>query len=280
MEFLKVWSLTELINEAAKIKNKIYFLAGGTDFMVMFKDDMIPDDSTVIDISGVKELRFIKEEANKIIIGSLTTFSDILESKLIEKQASVLYQAVSTIGSPQIRNMGTIGGNIANASPAGDSIPALFIHNAKIVTNLNEYKITDFFTGVKSTVLKNGEFIKDIEIEKLPKGSKCFFFKSGQRKALSISKVSLALGIKLNRGRVDFIRISAGAVSKTVIRATKTEDFLFRSIITKDTIEKAKEILKNEISPITDFRSTENYRKEMSSYFLEKALLSFIGSHS
>lgn len=276
MEFLKIRTLPELMNEVPKIKNKIYFLAGGTDLMVLYKDEMINDDSVIIDINELNELKYIKLKDDQILIGALTTFTEILESNLLKRYSPVLISAVSTIGSPQIRNIATIGGNVANASPAGDSIPALFIHNTKIITTSGSYNISEFFKGVKSTILSNGELIKEFQLERLPAGTKVFFYKSGPRKALAISKASFAMAVKLKNKKISFIRIAAGAVAKTVVRTTKTENLLINKNITNEIIEEAKNLIKTEISPITDFRSTENYRREIISYYLEKSLKELI----
>jgi len=274
MEFLKITTLSQIINEIPKIKNKIYYLAGGTDLMVLLKDEMIPEDSVIVDISDLKELNYIKNYTNSIAIGPLTTFTQIIKSLTTRIYSPVLVEAAKTIGSVQIRNRATIGGNIANASPAGDSIPALFVQDAEVVTLSNKYKITEFFTDVKKTVLKNGELIKEIRIPKLKGKPRCFFFKSGPRQALSIAKASLAMIIKLKNKKIEDVRIAAGAVGKTVIRATNTENFLLKNRITESLINESKNLLKKEISPITDFRSTDEYRKEVTSYFLEKALRS------
>lgn len=275
MEFLKVTTLLQIINEIPKIKKRVYYLAGGTDLMVLLKDEMIPEESVIVDISDLKELCYIKNYSNSVAIGSLTTFTQIIKSFITRIYSPLLVEAARTIGSVQIRNRATIGGNIANASPAGDSIPALFVQDAEVITlSNNKYKITEFFTDVKKTVLKNGELIKEIRIPKLKSKPRCFFFKSGPRQALSIAKASLAMIVKLKNKKIEDVRIAAGAVGKTVIRATNTESFLLNNKITEALINESKIILKKETSPITDFRSTDEYRREVTSYFLEKALRS------
>jgi len=272
MEFIKIITLSQILQEIPKIKNKVYFLAGGTDLMIAVKDDMLDEDAVIADINGLAELKYIKNYTNYISIGTLTTFSEIIKSSIVKRYAPLLAMAAKLVGSVQIRNRGTIGGNIANASPAGDSIPALFAYDAEVVTLNGKYKITDFFTGVKQNRLKNGEFIKEIKIPKIKGKTKNFFYKSSPRQAVGISKASLAVVVRSSGKKISDIRIAAGAVGKTVIRATETEKYLIGKSIDKNILSEAQEILKNEISPITDFRSTENYRRRVTSYFLEKAL--------
>ncbi len=273
MEYLRLNNIKEL--DKIDKKKKIYFLSGGTDFMIMYKENMIEKDARIIDISNLN-LNYIKEDKNKIRIGAATLFSDIVENKIIDKYVKTLKLAASTIGSPQIRNRGTIGGNIGNASPAGDSIPALMVHNSIIVTNEGKYPIENFFKGVKKSILKNGELIKEIVIPIDNKKRNMFYFKSGPRNALAISKASLAVNILMEKGIIKDVNLAAGAVGITVIKCKKCEEFLKGKKLEKNIIEKATEIIKSDISPITDFRSTKFYREKVVSQFLNEALLSLL----
>ncbi len=271
MEYIKINSIKEIDN--LKTKKKIYFLSGGTDFMIMYKENMIKEDSIVIDISGLS-LDYIKNDKTSIKIGAAATFSSIIKNKLIEKKLPALIAAADSIGSPQIRNRATIGGNIGNASPAGDSIPALYIYNSIIKTNKKKYKISDFFKGVKKSILSNGELIKEIEVPIKSGNYKSFFFKNGAREALAISKASLAVLINVKNSIIKDINIAAGAVGVTVVKCRKTESFLLNKKINNELIENSMEIIKEDIAPITDFRSTKSYRENIIAYYLKSALLS------
>lgn len=271
MDFIKVNHLKEI----AKFKNskqKIYFLAGGTDLMVQYKEKHLPENAIIIDISSLKNLNYINETKVNIKIGALTSFTDIIENNLIKQYYKALNQAAQTIGSVQIRNRATIGGNISNASPAGDSIPALYIYQAKIKTNFGIYPIAQVFKGVKKTKLKNGEIIIEILLPKEGKKYNSFFFKSSPRQALAISKASLAVKILKPENKIKDIKIAAGAVGITVLKIKKTEQYLINKEITKETVNKAKQIIKNEIFPIDDFRSTKFYRLNFIAESLEEAL--------
>ena len=245
-------------------------LAGGTDLLVRLKDEINQPD--IIDISHIKEMKGISELDDKIRIGALVTFTEMIESKFLVDYAGVLVQAVEMIGSPQIRNRGTIGGNIANASPAGDSLPPLFVLEAEIeIAGMNYSRIVpikDFFKGPGKSVLTDGELISAVMIPKMKKWLGAFV-RLGQREALAISKVSLALLLKIKDGKIEEARISLGAVAPTVIRAPQTENKLKGK--TLDNISEAIKIIREEASPISDIRSIAEYRKEMCGVLLEEA---------
>lgn len=275
MNYYKPQKLSEITKITSKEKAKIYFLAGATDLYVQLKEQSLQEPNIFIDISELKEIKEISENKTEIHIGAGITFTEITESKIIGKNAPLLIAAAKEVGSPLIRNRATIGGNIANSSPAGDSIPPLYVMDAKLLLN---YKNTDrlvdiknFFTGPKKNILTNGEIIVKIIIPK--KKYNFFTFKKlGPRKALAISKVSLAIVGNIFNGKINQIKISAGAVAPTVIRCTKTESYLKGKIIDEETIKTACALIETEVTPIDDFRSTAQYRQKMSAILLKKSL--------
>lgn len=274
---IKINKLKDLPRIAKKIK-KCCFLAGGTDLVIALKENKARDFDAIIDISALGELRGIEENKKNIYIGALTKISDIQTSKIIKNYAPALARACSMLGSKQIRNMATIGGNIVNASPVGDTLPPLYVYGAKMVmTNGRWQKIVPlekFITGYRKTILRNGEILKTVII---PKTKKCFsvFKKSGQRKAVVISKASLALnGLKI-LDKIKDIKIALGSVGPHVLRARKTENFLHGKNITEETIRASANLLKKEITPITDLRSNIDYRTHICAEFLKEALVEF-----
>ena len=188
----------------------------------------------------------------------------MINSEIIKTNIAGLQYAVSTIGSVQMRNMATIGGNIANASPAGDSIPMLMVLDTKITTlfegKIYNYDIINFFTGPGKSQLKSKEFILKISIP-ITQGYTQKFYKLGQREGIAISKINLAVNYKIEDSIISDIKISLGAVAPTVVRARKTEEFLINKKISDEIITLASNIIKTECSPITDIRSTSEYRK-------------------
>ena len=245
-------------------------LAGGTDLLVRLKDEINRPD--IIDISHIEEMKGITDLNDKIKIGALVTFSEIIENEIPTANAGVLVQAAKIIGSPQIRNRGTIGGNIANASPAGDTLPPLFVLEAEIeIAGMNYSRtipIKDFFIAPGKSVLTDREIITAVIIPKM-KNWDGAFVRLGQREALAISKVSLALLLKIKDDKIEEARIALGAVAPTVIRAIQTEKELKGKRL--DNISEAIKIIREEVSPISDIRSIAEYRKEMCGVLLEAA---------
>ncbi|MCD6422790.1 MAG: xanthine dehydrogenase family protein subunit M [Elusimicrobia bacterium] len=264
-KFIKISKLADL----KKIKNPVKFLAGGTDIYPLLKDGFL-ENEFFCDISGIKELKETKIKKDVLEIGALVTFSDVIENPVFKKYANALYESALVMGSPQIRNRATLGGNIANASPSGDSIPPLFVLKAKIKTNLRTVDIDRFFMGPKKTILKKNELITRIIIPKEQKES--YFMKVGPRKALAISKVSVAMAFKMQKGVLKDVRVALGAVGPTVLRAKKTEDFLEGKHLSDRIIKKAGEIVSSEAMPIDDFRSLAVYRRKVAGSILEKIL--------
>ncbi len=226
-EYYKVKNLKEAINLSKKFGKNKRFLAGGTDLIVRLKDNLIKEEN-IIDIKNIEELKGIKEVEDEIHIGALVTFSEIIESDILKKYSPLIVEASKKVGSPQIRNKGTIGGNICNASPAGDSIPPLFCEDAKFflesTTGSRIANIEDFFIGPGKTILKEDEILVKIIVKKWKENESGFFNKLGQRNALTIAIASSCIKIKKVNGKIDDIKISLGSVSPTVVRAKKVED--------------------------------------------------------
>ena len=281
-EYLKPRDLNEALLFAREYRHRKRFLAGGTDLIVRLKDNLIREDY-IIDIGEIEELRGIEKKNGEIHIGPITTHSEIIESEITKKYAPLLVEAVKTIGSPQIRNRGTIGGNICNASPAGDSIPALVVSEARfVVKSLNNERIIDikdFFVGPGKTSLKQDEILYKIIIPEWRENEIGFFNKLGQRNAMSISIASVA--VKLEREKDNKFKralVSFGAVSPVVNRATKCENLLTeRELDSKDYIFEAANCALDEVNPITDVRATREYRREVSKYLLYESLLNLLG---
>jgi len=261
-------------------KGDARIIAGGTDLAVRLKEDLIKE-NIIVDISGIKELKGIYEEGDYIHVLPLTTHTEIIESFLIERSAFILKNACVTIGSPQIRNRGTIGGNIANASPAGDSIPALFVMDTKLKLRSIEGErivgIEEFFTGPGKTQMAQNEMLVDIFFPKIKDDETGFFKKLGQRNAMAIAIANVA--VKLSTSRRNFFDnalVSFGAVAPTVVRARLVEKALIESEINSYSPDKILYISRlafREVAPITDVRGSDEYRREMSTNLLYEGLL-------
>ena len=268
--------MPQSLKEALRIRKeeKAIPFAGGTDLMVKrgrLRGLAPYFEKPVLFLHKVKELTGVKFEEGRVRIGALSTLSEILENRDIPL---ILKYAIAEIASPAIRNLATIGGNICNASPAGDTLPPLYVMNARVVlssfTSEREMKIMDFIKGPGSTDLKEEELLKEIIIP-VEFFNIVFYRKVGTRKANSLSKVSFAGVARLDDGIIKDIRISFGAVAPTPLRAPEIEEEIIGKnkgkIIAKipDILEKYARIIR----PIDDQRSTARYRKTISLKILE-----------
>ncbi len=243
----------------------ILIFSGGTDLMMGIHE--LPQDAVIIDISGIAELKGIEKKEDKIFIGSCTTLNELLYSHQIQNDIPILIKAIKTMASEQIRNRATIGGNIGNASPAGDTITPLVVLEARIEffspenSEVRTMPIEEIFCGPSASILKNGEVITKIIIPLHEyKNVFCYFRKIGQRNAMTITKASMSAIAKYSDSEIEWIKLAPGSVSPVVKRMSKTEEFLKGKELTQEIIDQAKEIIGNEISPITDIRSTKAFR--------------------
>lgn len=229
-------------------------LAGATDLFVSLNFGTCRD-RRFLDLWGVEELRGVEERGGRLSIGALTSFSALARSPLVARWLPMLVEAARLVGGVQIQNRGTLGGNIANGSPAGDSLPVLAAVDAELVLRSVESErrvpLTGFYTGYRTNVLRPDELIVAIEVP--PVQGRQWFRKVGTREALAISKVVVA-AVRAPDGTP---RIALGSVAPTVVRAGRTEAAL-RAGADADA---AVATLQSEIAPIDDIRSTAAYRR-------------------
>jgi len=235
-------------------------LAGCTDLYVALNFGTLPG-TKFLDLWPLERLKKITAKDDVLEVGALATYTDIIASRTARKWLPMLIDASRQIGGPQIQNRGTIGGNVANASPAGDSLPVLAAADATIVLRnakeLRRVKITEFYTGYRKTVRRPDELILAIEIPRQER--KQWFRKVGTRAAQAISKVMMA-AVRSNTPRV-----AIGSVGPTVVRVPETE----RVLATGD-IDAAVATLEREIQPIDDVRSTADYRRTVAGNLLRR----------
>lgn len=268
-------SVAEALSLLDELRQQARLLAGGTDLMVLLNARLLAP-AHYIDLWPIDELRGISDQGATLRIGALTTFTEIIRSPLIEKYAPALSAAARTIGAIQIQNRGTLGGNIANASPAGDSLPVLAAANAEIEIasqrQLRRVSFNEFYTGYRKTVLAPDEMILAVHLPKLPESAEEVFYKIGTRRAQAISKVMLGARLELTGDRIDSIALGYGSVAPTVIRAWRTESLLTGERITPELLERTRETLGQDLSPISDLRSTAEYRLRVAGNLLVKLL--------
>jgi len=235
-------------------------IAGATDVYVGLNfGTLVP--RRFIDIWGISELRHIEVRDGHLVIGALTTYTDAIRSPHVAARLPMLVDAARQVGGPQIQNRGTIGGNIANASPAGDSLPVLLAADATVVlrsfADERRVPLSEFFIGYRSTALRSDELIVAIEVPAVQ--GKQWFRKVGTRAAQAISKIVIA-GVRGPNSRV-----ALGSVAPTVVRVSETE-----RLLDMNAIDDAAAALANEIRPIDDLRSTADYRRRVAVNLLRR----------
>ncbi len=234
-------------------------IAGCTDVYVSLHFGLAKE-SRYIDLWPIPELRGIAADGAALRIGALTTYAELIRSPLVQLRVPMLVAAAREVGGRQIQHRGTIGGNIANASPAGDSLPVLAAADAAIVLRSASTERTvpfaEFFTGYRQTVRHPDELIVAVEIPKI--AGRQYWRKVGTRRAQAISKVMCAAV------RGPAVKVALGSVAPTIVRLPLTEHILSSG----GTIVDAQAALKGEVAPIDDLRSTANYRREVSANLL------------
>lgn len=261
-------NITELEEVLKKSTENTKILAGGTDLVVSLNEKSISPD-LIIDISGINEIKYIKEDDENLLIGALTTFTEIEENQLINKYAKCLVEAAEDLGSKQIRNRGTIGGNIGNASPAGDSITALLALGSKVTIidsegKTEELSIEDVLVGPNKTSLNINQAIVGIRIPKQEKSWISTFVKIGSRKAVTIAKLNIAMNINYNdkTNVIDEAKIGLGSAGKTVFRATRIEKLLKDKKVNRELVEQFMEEMSIEIENAIPGRGSLLYKRE------------------
>jgi CO/xanthine dehydrogenase FAD-binding subunit len=237
-------------------------MAGCTDLYVALNFGTLRE-TNFLNLWGLDELRRIRTRGSVLSVGALATYTDIIQSRVVSARLPMLVAAAREVGGPQIQNRGTIGGNIANASPAGDTLPVLAAADASIVVSSvrgqRRVPFSEFYVGYRRSVLRPDELITAVEVPAVR--GRQWFRKVGTRAAQAISKIVMA-GIASDRGQPP--RIAVGSVAPTVVRLPSTEAALASGASLAD----AQRILQDEIAPIDDVRSTAEYRRRVTANLL------------
>lgn len=250
--------------------------AGGTDLMVLLEAGKLPH-KNYLNIWNLNELRGIEVTAGHVLLGALTTYTEVQQEKVLQQEFPMLCQAASETGGLAIQNRGTLGGNIVNASPAADSPPALLAYDAEIeLVSLNGARWVPYYgfhTGYKQMIIRPDELLTRIRLPRRAKNKvRHYYRKVGTRKAQAISKVCFAGAAQLREGKLADLRIALGSIAPVPLRCVKTEAALRGNELNQTTIARARAVLADEIVPIDDIRSTSNYRHQVSLNLLEDFL--------
>lgn len=261
-----------------QFNGKAHLLAGGTDLMVSVNQGRItPQRLIYIVDSG---LDYIKVEEENIVLGATTSFTTILNSEVIKNKMPLLSAAVASIGSPAIRNVATIGGNIATASPAADSVLALLALKATLkLSSINQSRkilIEDFFAGPGQTVLNRNEFIEEIIIPTPSTFSRWNYRKLGKRKAQTLAVASVAIYLPMTDNNCGNVRIALGAVAPTPILAKSAMDLMKGQPLGESLIEQAARAALESTLPIDDVRGSAWYRRKVIGGLVNELLLEIL----
>ena len=266
MRVLRPKSLPEAINMQKETNGS--FIAGGTYSMVEINSDRFSPEY-LIDLSLIDDLYGIKELEDKVYVGALTTFTDLENSEIISKLFPSLSKSASEVGGPQVRNRGTVGGNICAASPAADAAPALLVLDATVeVCGINGARfipINKFFLAPKKTCLNLDEIVVKIILPK--NGSTSGFIKVGKRNALAVSSVNMAMSAVVSENKIASLKIAVGSAAPTPRLCPKTAAYIMEN--GTELIKEAQDILMEEISPIDDRWATAEYRRMVAKNMLE-----------
>lgn len=236
-------------------------VAGATDLYVALNFGTL-EQKRFLDIWAVDELRAISERGDTLVLGALATYTSLIRSPLVQERLPMLVEAAGQVGGVQIQNRGTVGGNIANGSPAGDSLPVLAAADAVVVLRSvdgeRRVPLTQYYTGYRATVMRPDELIVAIEVPRVE--GKQWFRKVGTRAAQAISKIVVA-GVRSSQPRVAY-----GSVAPTVVRVPRTE----AALASGADIDAAVRVLEDEIKPIDDIRSTAEYRLRVAANLLRR----------
>jgi xanthine dehydrogenase small subunit len=253
-------------------------VAGGTDLLVQITGELGEPPERVLDIWHLDELRGIRMESNALVLGALTTYAEIRRSPLIAEFLPAFAEAAATIGAAQIQNRGTIGGNVMNASPAGDMLPLLLACNAQLIagTARGERRIpaSEFWPSYRNTALEPAELLLRISIP-LPVGRQLRYRKVGTRRAQAISKVVMALAWQPaadGNGAWRSVHLALGSVAPTPVRAPATEAVLEDAAPSEAVADRAASTLASELSPIDDVRSSADYRRAVAARVLHRLI--------
>jgi len=262
--------------EALRLKREApgaRFIAGGTDLMVRLREGRATPPA-LISLRGVGELSLIDLGA-PIRIGAATPISEILEHVGLREVHPVLARAARTLGSVQVRNAATVGGNLCNASPCADMAPPLLVHDARVrlesTDGAREMSLEEFFVAPGETRVSEGELLTEIRFEPPPGGARATFLKKG-RVRMDIALASVSVLLHVSDGRCRHVRVAAGSVGPRPMRLHRVEALLADQEPSDELLEQARQVAREEVQPISDVRASADYRRHIVGVFVGRAL--------
>lgn len=275
-EYYSPTSLVQAAQLVADSRLPARFFAGGTDIMIQMMGEKTAQ-TRLISLKNIDSLKEISRNRDgEIFIGAMVSHAELARNPMIKKYLPALAQASGMVGSPSIRNMGTIGGNICNASPSADTAPPLMAYEAEILVwrsgGEKRAQIEDFFRGPSENILEKGDILRGFFLRPEPEKIACYE-KLGIRKALEIGIVNVCVAMSIDGGgRCQRLKIALGSVAPTPMRAKEAEKILEGKKISRDLVSQVIETTVGEARPISDIRASAEYRRYMVGVLVEEAL--------
>ncbi len=269
-------SMQEIMMLLDDNKTRCRVLAGGTDLLVMLRNGTIQTD-LVVDIKGIQALHKIQwNESDGMRIGAACTITQLWNSDLIRKYVPVFLEVIKTFANMQVRNRATIGGNITRSSPAGDLLPVLLALDAKVrlVSRGSErtLPLEGFFTGPGQNIMEANELLAEVIIPPVDRKRAVAVFHKVMRTADDLAKINVAVYLEVENGKIQKTRVAVGSVAPIPKRLNKVEAFLQGADISEELLDEATRYVKEEIAPISDVRSTKEYRSQITGIFVKRTL--------
>jgi carbon-monoxide dehydrogenase medium subunit len=277
-QYYTVSSIDDALDILDSEREEARIIAGGTDLVLEIKNDQHPLVKTLIDITRIKDQDRVWIDDGYVNIGPLLTHNQCIVSDELNKFGFPLVRAAYSVGVPQIRNIGTVIGNLVTGSPANDTITPLVALDAEIIirSKIKEYKVKliDFYTGVRKTIMASNEMVVGLRFPKMNPDQKGAFIKYLLRETNAISVANVCAILTLDSSNIRKAIVTLGAVAPTIIHSQKAEHFLTGKGLSKENIERSAELAKQDALPIDDIRSSEKYRSHLIPVLLKKALSS------
>ncbi len=266
-DYQRASTLKEAFDAVWDSKGSSVFMAGGTDLLVKIKEGIIRP-LRVIDMKGIRETQGFSVTDREFSVGSLTTIRTLETSPVACRKVPLLTQAAARLGSVQVRNRATIGGNLCNAAPSAETAPALLALEARAEIygrkGLRAVDLRDFFLGPGATILEEGDILTSLKIPLSETRRGAVYYKVTTRKAMDIAFVGVAVLLDIDEeGRIEKARIALGAVAPTPIRVPSAEDVLVGRTPDSALFRESAELAAQACRPITDLRASAGYRREM-----------------
>lgn len=270
-DYVKPTSLEEAVAVLAERGDDARVLAGGTDVVAQLRDDLISPD-VLVDIKGIEGLSEIRLAGDRLFLGPLVTFTDLIESELMRKSFPLFYEMAVKVASKGIRNRATVVGNICSAVPSCDAGPVLLVYDAQVLIlgpgGERTVHIAEWFTGPKKTDLQSGELVVGLEMSSSPQACGGSYVKLGRYRGEDLAQASVAVLVSSDHE----YRVAFGAVGPVPVRARKLEAAIKGEEPTDEMLEVARKFIARETSPITDIRATAEYRTHMLEVMLERGI--------